>query len=276
MYDLIPYPMDTEETLFIHLFCCGVPVSTRNDFFIRTKILPYDKTTEEYQERIHKHNNTMKFIINNDCLWIYQDYSSTCARLMLEPERQDLKDYYYYLCDYIWYINEQIKDDSLAVFQAHFRQARLKIARVENRLNSFRDFVNDDYKLYFCTITLDDTNFNVPLGCYQITSDSYDKIRRKLREHIKEYSDIYLFNKDFGLQETKRLHFHGVALVKKGMLPSLSRNTKSDFGQVCSFKEIDDHSDYLSKYIEKLSYHALKVNYGKFRENLIYSRKVSI
>lgn len=270
MYELIKYNQYYKSD-FITL-----DLDHTDSSYFRTRILPYDKTTLEYQERIHKHYNTMKFIIDNDCLWIYQDLGSTLVRLQLEPDRLDLQEYLYYLYDYVFYIDKVCKDNSFQVFQSFFHQARLKIARVEDRLNSFRDFTDEYFKLYFCTITLDDKNFNVPLGCYQITAKNYDNIRRKLREHVSEYSDLYLFNKDFGLQETKRLHFHGVALVKKGMIPSLSRNTKDKFGVVCSFKEIDDHSDYLSKYIEKLSYHAMKVNYGKFRENLIYSRKVSI
>lgn len=267
-----------EEKCFLLGCPINIPVHVRYWLQIQN---PLDL---EHIRLSRKNYMCMKFIIDHDLFTLYQEFSALSQRLINKEEYSEfsevLNDDWVQCLDTIHEVDEITGCTSFYVYQEFFRKARVKVQRVADRIDSFRKYCVGNKKLYFCTITLDSNKFldkfGQPLVLTSgfVTEAVYDSIRLKLRKHIANYSNRYVFNKDFGLKDTKRLHFHGVALFSSGEIASLTRSTRNKFGSICSFKLIDEHSDYIARYLDKLSFHALKVNYGKFRENLIYSREL--
>lgn len=205
----------------------------------------------------------VKELIDRDLFSTIINFKVSCSN---EVYFEKFTDDYYFYNDCIKFLDWYYNCNVVNVFNNYFRNNYRKVKRVKEKINN-EIFANQKlwHGCYFLTLTLRED-----LG-KDITSEKYDKVRKEVRKFVSNYSRYYVLNKDFGTHATKRLHFHGVALINKGYVDSFKVNYNLKFG-FCKLQLIDVNSIALSKYIIKLSYHALKVDYGKKRECLIYSR----
>lgn len=218
---------------------------------------------KEYSTYNHE---MLKFGIDHELDIEVQDLE-VCAFQYLHLHNEDFAEKYNHYMNVFMDLYEEKHVWFPSLFKNYFRNEFVKMNRLFERIEHITDFVNDKYAAYFLTLTLRDT-----YTIESITRDKYTNVRTKIRKFVSNYSEHYVMNKDFGLNDTKRLHFHGVAIIKKSELSSFKFHYKKKFG-INTLDLIDEHSDRIARYIEKLSYHALKVNYGFNKENLIYSRE---
>ena len=252
------------------------------DKTVSSFILSYFEESTKYlvnREKVYiqnknnpKTHNVLHLILSDDyILQLFDEYRllTTYIRMHGRDEYVDQIESEFFIAND--YISKMLKCNAFYVWQDYYSQLFRKLRRIEERIESYRDYVDDRHYLYFLTLTLDD---NFYLSPRTINRENYTDIRTRVRKYVAAYSDYYVMNKDFGLQNTKRLHFHGVALLSKGELTSFKYHYSKKFG-FCKLDPIDERSDLISKYINKLSQHAMKVNYGFNRENLIFSRNTS-
>lgn len=219
----------------------------------------------QYSTRNH---DLLQFALNNDLDVLYSDYKLYKIRACYYNDEDNIR--MFNLLDHEIQEFNDLYDCNLAkLFDCFFRNQFRKLDRVRNYVYRIQMLDDDEYGAYFCTLTLDDSNY---FNADTITRDEYSSIRSKVRREIAEYSDVYVFNKDFGLNESKRLHFHGVALLKRTQVDSFKCTYSRKFG-FCKIDPIRNNPDYVCEYINKLTKHALKVNYGFNKENFIYSRE---
>ncbi len=216
----------------------------------------------------NRNHDLLQFAINNDLDTLYSDFKLYKIRAFYFKDEEDLK-MFRYLDFLIQEFNDSYDTNLCKLFDNFFRNQFRKLDRVRNKVYSIHMQDDDEYGAYFCTLTLEDT-----YDCESITREIYSDIRTKIRKFIADYSGYYVFNKDFGLNDTKRLHFHGVALLKRTQVDSFKYNYNRKFG-FCKVDSVRNNPDFISQYINKLTKHALKVNYGYYRENFIYSRDKS-
>lgn len=101
-----------------------------------------------------------------------------------------------------------------------------------------------------------------------LNTSNYDIRRRRVREFLKKYSDYYIANIDFG-EDNGREHYHAIILC------DYIDYTSWKYGALNGRKINDDSKsiDNVSKYVTKLTNHALKKSTGK-SHFLIYGRKI--
>lgn len=219
-----------------------------------------------------KIHTAMNFILNNS---YYEDIFEEFFLANAYTTIHGWDDYYlslFYEFNLVNdYISKQLHLNVYDYWKQFYINVYRKVERIKQRIDKMLDQAdNERYFVYFTTLKLNDDYY---LNPETVNRENYTEIRTKIRKFIKEYSDFYVFNKDFGLKCTRRLHFHGCMLMSKGLKPSITKNFEKvkNYGFI-TLEAIDKNSQRLSQYLNKLSKHALKVNYGFNRENLIYSR----
>lgn len=145
----------------------------------------------------------------------------------------------------------------------YFKNKAKTRKRLAQRIAYFLSKVNESRSVYFVTLTFDDEKYD----CRQ----PYSAIRGEIRDFVKQFTKYYILNKDYG-DLNFRLHFHGVIVLSDSSKEWFERAYMLKFG-FCNLKNCNTRSDLLSKYIEKLSFHALKISTQKeYKEHVIYSR----
>ena len=114
-------------------------------------------------------------------------------------------------------------------------------------------------KCLFITLTFTDIVLN---------QTTYDKRRRYVREFLKEYSNYYIANIDFG-DKNGREHYHAIILCDY----IDSKDWKYGFSKINTIVNNSKSAEITSKYVTKLSSHAIKKSTGR-NFPLIYGRKV--
>lgn len=103
-----------------------------------------------------------------------------------------------------------------------------------------------------------------------LNTTTYEIRRRYVREYLKSQSDYYIANIDFG-EQNGREHYHAIILSD-----GINYHEWHRFGAIKGLKVhngIDD-AKRLSKYVSKLTNHAIKETTGQNR--IIYGRKMHI
>lgn len=129
----------------------------------------------------------------------------------------------------------------------------------EYRLQNVRRFIKqyivskidlDARKLaYFVTFTFSDKTLN---------STSEDGLRQRIRRLLKKHCISAVCNIDFG-KKTERLHYHAVILAYEFEALNLQKRAeKNGFVSLFRIRTTDNDITRLTKYINKLSYHAIK------------------
>lgn len=103
-----------------------------------------------------------------------------------------------------------------------------------------------------------------------LNKTTYEIRRRRVREFLKAHSDYYVANIDFG-EKNGREHWHAVILADNVDYTMWHKNGAIN-GKKCN-ASVDD-AKRLSKYVSKLTNHAIKETAGK--NYLIYGRKMNI
>lgn len=231
---------------------------------------PFYKRVMRKRQYSTRNHDLLQFALNNDLDTLYSDYKLYKIRAVYFKDPSSV-EMFNYLDSQIQEFNDLYDCNLAKLFDCFFRNQFRKLDRIRNKVYNIQLQDDDEYGAYFCTLTLDDTNY---YNSDTICREEYQDIRAKVRREIAEYSDYYVFNKDFGLNESKRLHFHGVALFKRSQVNSFKFHYSNKFG-FCKIDSIRNNPQYISEYINKLTKHALKVNYGYYRENFIMSRDKS-
>lgn len=243
-----------------------------------------EKAQQRFFKRVNRlidHHSTtnhdlIRFALDNNFDEFIQDYEIAFTNYCL-LKREEWEEEFYRSREIYNYIAATYDVNFSVLLHEFYRRQAEKLARVLDRVKKINTLVCGRNKAYFYTLTLDEKKL-AKKGIYgSITAngtskETYQKIRFYIRKYIANYCPYYVFNKDFGLNETKRLHFHGVGLMCDGELDSFKKYYKEEFAQILDIQEINKRNDLLSQYINKLTKHAMKVNYGYNRENFIWSR----
>lgn len=131
-----------------------------------------------------------------------------------------------------------------------------KKTRVKKKIGG----IVEDNEAVFLTLTFDDK---------VLSTTSKETRRRYVRRFLKQVSDVYVANIDYG-KLNGREHYH--AVVNKSV--NLAYWHKYGGIKAEKIRSKADDTERVSKYISKLSHHALK-NRGDMTR-LIYSRNISI
>lgn len=187
-------------------------------------------------------SNNIHKIVNN---LRYKQYIQSVCNVIDDNTYQEIENFTNYYSKDILKLADKINGNF------YKRKSRLR-----NRITRMLDTGN----CLFITLTFNDIVLN---------KSSYDIRRRYVREFLKEYSDYYIANIDFG-EKNGREHYHAILLADK------VSNRSWRYGAI-NFKKI--HKDKksieaISLYVNKLSNHALKKSTGRSFP-LIYSRQVS-
>lgn len=130
-----------------------------------------------------------------------------------------------------------------------------KCKRIRQRLRTMEDKAKEhDAKMLFVTFTFNDET---------LSKNTEESLKVYTRRFLKKHCLDYLANVDFGKQN-KRIHFHAVA-VCKDVLPYQEWFQECNYGvmkaEYIRF-ENDNEEKRMSKYINKLSLHAIKTTTG--------------
>ena len=215
----------------------------------------------------------VKACVDHDVFYLVQQYA-------INKNCYDVtkREIYQYECDLIKqelqtlaytedieFLNYMPLDQIVQKMNVYHSNKRRVRNRLVQRVNLFLSKANDYYGVYFVTLTFNDDYLHV---------HNYEDTRRDVREFVKKYSQYYILNKDYG-ELKDRLHFHGVVVLKR-----TCENKDSDFNTeyndnfgFCNLQLCNENSTALTLYIEKLTFHALKLTTKKeYREHIIYSR----
>lgn len=134
-----------------------------------------------------------------------------------------------------------------------------KLGRVKRKLTKMEEccFQNQNLKMVFLTFTFNN---------YSLTHNNADSLKQAVRRFLKKYAIKYVANVDYGSRNGRK-HFHAVALID-GELNYKLWNYGALNGRKVNLNE--SASKRMSKYITKLSLHAIKES-TQFNR-LIYSR----
>ena len=127
--------------------------------------------------------------------------------------------------------------------------------RVKKKVNEILHYENK----YFITFTLQDK--------YLTRDKKY--LMRKIKEALSQAS-LYIANEDYG-SKRGRLHFHALASFSFQLDYTTQDNYVNKiwkYGNIDYLKVYDSNDDAITKYLTKLSNHAIKETAGK----IIYSR----
>lgn len=225
------------------------------------------RTGEYITFEINCQKDKLKFLIKYDFLKDVLNCKVSTEQYMKYKDVLFKDDAIYY-SNIVDSLNEQLDVNCIALFDNYYRNQYRRINRIRDKLDyEILSNVDEVLRPYFITLTLE--NF---YDEESLTQEQYAIIRKEIRLFVKDYCSYYVLNKDFGLTSSKRLHFHGVVLMPLVLRDEFIYNAEIKFG-FCNLEYIDANSCALSKYINKLSFHALKVDYGAKRECLIYCRK---
>lgn len=144
---------------------------------------------------------------------------------------------------------------AMQINSAYYR----KLSRVKSKLIKMEDccFQNSNLNMVFLTFTFDD---------YSLSHNNADSLKQAVRRFLKQYGIKYVANVDYGARNGRK-HFHAVALID-GKLNYKLWNYGALNGRKVNLNE--SASKRMSKYITKLSLHAIKET-TQFNR-LIYSR----
>lgn len=117
---------------------------------------------------------------------------------------------------------------------------------------------------WFLTLTFTD----------DVLNSTNDETRRKyVRRFLKEYSNCYIANIDFG-KKTDREHYHAVILIEDG---SFIQNWSFGYSSAYPIKDNKSSSERISKYMLKIANHFVKktvkrnkVIYSIYRDKWVY------
>lgn len=123
--------------------------------------------------------------------------------------------------------------------------------------------VNDNKFVYFGTLTFTDEVLN---------HTSCDTRRRYVARFLKSISSSYIANIDYGDKlknpdSNEREHYHCLIAVD-----SMPKSWKYGFCKFIQVRKDDDDKKRISKYISKLTNHAMKVEKTGKAKRIIYSR----
>ena len=190
----------------------------------------------------------LKFLVQNDFMKDILNYKVSSYQY-LHYNDELFHDDYIYFSSIVDSINSQFTQVDLrsfnvvSLFDSFYYNKFRQIKRVKNFIeDKIISNINLFQQAYFITLTLEDT-----YTADTITAQDYSKVRTKIRKFIACYSNTYVFNKDFGKDDryTKRLHFHGVALMTHEAKEKFIDKYSKKFGFL-KVDLIDDHSDYIS------------------------------
>lgn len=151
----------------------------------------------------------------------------------------------------------------LEIVKQAYKIIRSSYARRKRCLDKTTNIVNANKTVFFGTLTF--TN-------EVLETTSVETRRRYVSRYLKSISNSYIANIDFGDKEknpdsNEREHYH--CLIATDVLPC-----SWSYG-FCNFKKVgnqNEDAERISKYIAKLTNHALKVEKTGKSRRLIYSR----
>lgn len=157
--------------------------------------------------------------------------------------------------------------NKITTYQANKRRVRNRLVK---RVRYFMDKCDDQFAVYFVTLTFSDD---------YLIGRQYEEIRTDIRKFVSKYANYYILNKDYG-EHTERLHFHGLLLLQRDSELKSNMDVEGTFlceynrkFGFCNLQLCNENSTALTMYIEKLTFHALKLTTRKeYREHIIYSR----
>lgn len=152
-------------------------------------------------------------------------------------------------------LKENYNDKVFSVADSMLRGRYEKVKRIKDRLT---DYILTN-RAYFLTLTFRD----------EVLENTSEVTRRRyVARFLKELSDKYVANIDFG-SLNNREHYHAIIIDYKDTI-----KWRYGFIKVMKVGTNESSPVKLSKYITKLSYHAVKdsTRYGLTFRRLLYSR----
>lgn len=148
------------------------------------------------------------------------------------------------------------------VNHSHFN----KCNRIKKRILKMEELKEkDNLKMFFATFTFNNET---------LEKNSKESLKTYVRRFLKDYSIDYLANVDYG-KKNGRIHFHAVC-ISKDVLPSKKWFEDYKYGtlvvEYCRLDKEKNEEKKMSKYINKLSLHAIKDTTGMKR--IITARNV--
>ena len=129
------------------------------------------------------------------------------------------------------------------------------------RLRDKTQNIIENNKGYFLTLTFTDEVLN---------NTTPQTRRRYVTRTLKEISNNYIANKDFG-SKTEREHYH--AIIESDTRPTLKTwKTKYGFVKIQKIANTENDAKRVARYTSKLTYHAIKSTTTS--ERIIYSKNI--
>lgn len=195
-------------------------------------------------------------------------------------------------CENYYDVNGEIFNDEINLACQQIKHARkLQIKKLRDHINFL---LRRNYKLYFMTFTYDDN---------KVKDITPEKLKRRITRTMSKNCDDYIINIDYG-KEHERLHFHCIMAKKfkddeKENLIDVYRYTKKGkvrkgkklvepwlkrYEKEIGFYDAEPVKDNiysakkLSRYIDKLTLHSLKVkqNYVSVKKGTEYEECIRL
>lgn len=182
--------------------------------------------------------------------YVYEDYREISKAVYNYTNDRDLPTKYTYE-EAIQRINELCEEDSKA-FNEAYKLNHAFLQRKKKLKKKIQDILCKP--CIFATFTISDDYIDLPL----------DLLRKYLTRVLKEMSDVYIANEDYG-KNTNRLHFHAIIQTDHVEM----RLWK--YGFMFCEKINNKNVSALATYITKLTNHAIKAS--NKRSVMIYSKK---
>ena len=205
--------------------------------------LERDKIKHERLERKKKviANNVYEIYKN----WRYANYSLYCS---------ENYENCYFNEKFTAYLNDEIfiglaTYEDIAECERIFDATRARVSRLKKRITKMLEF-----DCIFLTYTFRNDVLN---------NNSIDSLKQYVRKHLKLISNSYVGNIDFG-SKNNRVHFHALVVADNVDFSTWR------FGALNGKRVVNKNSSALSKYIAKLTNHAIKETTKGCR--IIYSR----
>lgn len=208
----------------------------------------YKKIFYDLFDKKNHRSKIKQIVINSGLYGFYKKhvlalYSQYCANNYDKTFNDNLSEY----------LNLDVFDgvppEYLGECKRLFNAERKRVGRLKKRISYMLNF-----NCIFLTFTFTDS---VLKTCSELTLRTY------VVRALKNYSDYYVANIDFG-KKNGRLHYHALVVADK-----VNYNTWT-YGALNGKKVVNKNSTALSKYIAKLTNHAIKETTKGSR--IIYSR----
>lgn len=141
-------------------------------------------------------------------------------------------------------IIDNLTKDQLRVIENLNRGRQRRVKTLKDYIQRYV-FNKAENNAYFGTLTLDDNNIN----------KSIDTLKKYIKRHLKKYCKTIVLNIDYGSQND-RLHFHCVILCDD--IEALKNDYNLGFTLFKPINTTENDKKKISKYINKLTYHAIK------------------